>query len=612
MKTIKGRILLAFLTLCLLIAPFLIFSYNSVQKIDDVKKVKEQIAIFDINRLRAVNKFNRFLQSDTKIDSFYIQKASANLNSYIDFITIAKKSLKKTHTSEYPTNNIVLERINRVESDLKKIETLSEKIISLYLKRGFRDFGMEGIMRQKIHNLESNTKGITLAENLSLRRREKDYFLRNDLQYVEQLNKESNTLINRLSSKKEDYSETIQILKDYQGIFNEIVAIQKVIGNEKTGAVNEIHLANLTLDLEIRKLYEVIEVDLNNLENSVKSYLILFFSITILFAIVFAFFFSDHMSRPILQLIENMDTVSEQQFKGDFNFSTNLKIKELKILTKKYNQLVEKIQAQIGDLHTSNNELYALNVKLEESEQELKEASLLKDKFFSIISHDLRGHTGNVLSLAKILKDEKDELSDKEKSVFVKYLVDSSQNLQLLLDNLLNWAKTQMNDHEISKKSFNINKLIKTNIELFKDNAYRKKVKMVFEDINSYKAYADKDMVDFIIRNLLSNALKFTRNDDTITVEITQVDDYLKIDVNDTGIGMSQNQIEQLLHSEGENFTTKGTENEVGTGLGFSICKDFVKRNNGKIEITSTEGQGSSFSFTIPISLTKGVFRTAL
>ena len=142
-------------------------------------------------------------------------------------------------------------------------------------------------------------------------------------------------------------------------------------------------------------------------------------------------------------------------------------------LTDTYNELIEKIRVSIERLNEKNYELNDLNFKLIESENELKEASKLKDKFFSIISHDLRNHTSNVLSLAQVLNTP-DAISDKEKTVFTKYLMDSSQNLQLLLDNLLNWAKSQMNDHEMAKKSFDISTLINKNIALFNENALRK------------------------------------------------------------------------------------------------------------------------------------------
>ena len=162
-----------------------------------------------------------------------------------------------------------------------------------------------------------------------------------------------------------------------------------------------------------------------------------------------------------------MDNIAQNQFKGTIKLQSKIKIAELHELTDTYNQLVKKIRRQLQVLGTQNVSLTRLNQKLTQSELELQEASQIKDKFFSIVSHDLRGHTGNIVSIAKILDQDKEEISPKEQSTFVKYLRESSQNLQMLLDNLLNWAKTQMNDHTLSPRAFDINQLLENNTRLF-------------------------------------------------------------------------------------------------------------------------------------------------
>ncbi|MEM6864416.1 MAG: HAMP domain-containing sensor histidine kinase, partial [Bacteroidota bacterium] len=350
---------------------------------------------------------------------------------------------------------------------------------------------------------------------------------------------------------------------------------------------------------------DLVDADSELMIGSIKSYLVLFFTITVLFAILSAFVFSRHIAKPIRTLISDMDSIVQNNFEGHLEKKKSLRITEIDRLTGTYNGLVDKIRNQINTLSEKNKILHSLNGKLVQSENELKEASRIKDKFFSIISHDLRGHTGNVLSLANILKEDKEELGPEEKKVFVKYLSDASQNLQLLLDNLLNWAKSQMNDHDVSKRSFDIFEIIDKNTELFKENALRKNIKIKHTPKQVAKAYADKNMIDFVVRNLLSNALKFTKSGDTITLDVKEDESHLKVKIKDTGIGMTSKQKEALINSTKENSSTPGTENEEGTGLGFAICKDFIKRNNGVISIESKEGKGSTFTFTVPTNLTR-------
>ncbi|MBS9464121.1 HAMP domain-containing histidine kinase [Flagellimonas sp. 389] len=605
MNTIRGRVLIAFFMLFILIGPFLLFAFNSLKKIDNAKSFRESIALFDGNRLKADNEFFHILDFDAKQDSFYIEKSTQSTEQYHHYITNAKKALNDIQIAKSNSNIIVDKRLGRISEDIDNLDSKIIEAITLIKKRGFKNFGVIGKMRQHIHKLETGTKGITLAEILQMRRREKDFFLRKDYVYAKELNSFINTILNRLESNAKADLETITSLKGYQKNFNQVVAFEKEIGDINTGLIKEIQTIHSQLNDKVSTLYSIVDSDSEVMIDTIKSYLVLFFSITVLFAILSAFIFSGHIANPIKNLISDMDSIVQNNFEGQIHKNRSIKIDEIDKLTGTYNGLVNKIRQQILSLSEKNKSLSSLNVKLVESENELKEASRIKDKFFSIISHDLRGHTGNVLSLANILNEDKGEMNDQEKEMFVKYLSDASQNLQLLLDNLLNWAKTQMNDHQISKRMFDINPVIEKNVTLFKENAHRKNIRIDYTATELSNVYADKNMIDFVIRNLLSNALKFTKSGDTITIAALEHGDHLEIQVNDTGIGMTEEQKEALLNSTKENSTTKGTDNEEGTGLGFAICKDFIKRNNGTVQIKSKINSGSMFSFTVPTKLTR-------
>ncbi|MEM9362202.1 MAG: sensor histidine kinase [Bacteroidota bacterium] len=605
MNTIRGRVLIAFLVLFLLIGPFLLFAFNSLKKIDNAKTLRESVAVFDGNRLNADNKFFQILDFDTKEDEFYLEKSSKYLKEYQAYIKNSKEALKEIRTANYNTNNTVDQRLERITADLDELNYKIVQVLGLIQKKGFHDFGTIGEMRRSIHQLESDAIGIELVEILQMRRREKDFFLRKDLAYAKELNKLCTTILERLQKDPEGDMLTIELLRGYQRNFNLVTRLDREIGNGESGLIQEIQMSQAKLNTNTAALYKLVDVDSELMISSIKSYLVLFFSITMLFAILSAFVFSSHIAKPIKTLISDMDSIVQNNFQGQLNKSKSLKITEIDKLTGTYNGLVSKIRKQITTLSEKNKTLHSLNGKLVESENELKEASRIKDKFFSIISHDLRGHTGNVLSLANILKEDANELGEEEKKMFVKYLSDASQNLQLLLDNLLNWAKSQMNDHEVSIRSFNIFNVIEKNIELFKENALRKNITITLQTKQVSNVYADKDMIDFVVRNLLSNALKFTESGDSVSVDVIEQEGHLKVQIKDNGIGMTKEQREALLNSNKENTSTKGTDDEEGTGLGFAICKDFVQRNNGMIYIESEEGKGSIFSFTVPTNLTR-------
>ncbi|NQZ43693.1 MAG: HAMP domain-containing histidine kinase [Flavobacteriaceae bacterium] len=605
MKSIKGRILLAFLALCLLITPLLLFSYRSLRKINSVKTLKEQLAEFNTNRLNSIITFSLVLDNDTKIDSFYQFGTTQNIKKYHEFIAKAAANVSRIDPTDHESEAVMARRLSDMQGHIHQLDSAIVRALGNRRERGFRDFGIEGAMRDNIQRLEFEAQGISLAENLSIRRSEKDFFLRDDLDYAQEVVQLCDSILDRMALDRETNEASIAILTAYRRNFDRIMVLENELGNKSFGLINDVYLINGQIDSEISKLFEIVDSDLRLLTESVKSYLILFFMITTAFAVIFAFVFSGHIAKPIQRLIDDMAFISEKDFSGDFGLKSPLQIRELQQLTKTYNSLVQKIRSQIESLNKKNGELNTLNLKLKESEDEIKEASVMKDKFFSIISHDLRGHTANIVSLAQVLGNKKADLPEAQKETFIKYLSDASKNLELLLDNLLNWAKSQMKNQEIVKKAFDINKLIQANFELFNENAAKKGIELVFNYNSVHRAYADKDMIDFVIRNLLSNALKFTASGDMIRVDVFEKQEFLEINVRDTGVGMTKDQIKRLLASKGEGFTTTGTDNEKGTGLGFSICKDFIAKNGGSIQVRSVKGQGSNFSFTVPTSLTK-------
>ena len=613
MHSIKGRLLSAFLALGLLVIPFLIFSFISLKKSNHLRDTREKVISFNASRLKAQSSFGRMMDFDVLLVDFY--KSEESTANQLDYHLSLKKSTKALYVlskAEIKDNPIFNRRIEKLQKELEYFDHLSTKITDLRKERGFRNYGLEGEMRSQIHQLEQ-IQGISLADILMLRRFEKDFFLRKDIFYVHQLTDSLVQIKTRLkeriaTAKKEEQTgleTTLAILGSYQSIFGRMVELELEIGNEEAGLTQEWLKSADRMDLSIERLSEMVSTESQLLSGRIRTNLILLFISTLALAVFLSLAIANRISTPIEKLISDMDYISKNQFNGTIKLHSKMKIKELHELTDTYNKLVKKIRRQLQVLGTQNVSLTRLNQKLTQSELELQEASQIKNKFFSIISHDLRGHTGNIVSIAKILDQERGEISAKEQQTFVQYLRESSQNLQMLLDNLLNWAKTQMNDHTLSPRAFDIEQLLYSNAKLFSDHASRKGIQLECEEVKVSRVYADKDMVDFVIRNLLSNALKFSRNGDRIGLTAYETDSEVWIEVSDTGVGMTQEQMDELLTNQEENHSTKGTENEIGTGLGFAICRDFIARNGGQITIESTMSKGSRFSFSVPTRITR-------
>ncbi|MEP0987135.1 HAMP domain-containing sensor histidine kinase [Ekhidna sp.] len=251
-------------------------------------------------------------------------------------------------------------------------------------------------------------------------------------------------------------------------------------------------------------------------------------------------------------------------------------------------------------LSYQNNQLKQLNKKLSRSEEKLKESSLIKDKFFSIISHDLRSPIGTVSNFIKLINDDAIELTkEKEKEIFNR-LESSLKNVEMLIDNLLNWAKSQMGILKLKYDYFEISEVANRCIELFNEELNAKSIISNIQLYTKSIAYGDERIVEFVIRNLLANAIKYSNEGGVISIECIAKNDYLHVSVTDSGVGMSDEDIKSLLDPN-THFTKPGTNKEMGTGLGMQLCIDFVKKNKGKLLIESKIGHGSRFTFTLPL-----------
>tara|TARA_R110002050_G_scaffold243066_1_gene379376 strand:- start:558 stop:2111 length:1554 start_codon:yes stop_codon:yes gene_type:complete len=260
----------------------------------------------------------------------------------------------------------------------------------------------------------------------------------------------------------------------------------------------------------------------------------------------------------------------------------------------------EEPQASLAVIQDITEKYQALK-ELEKNQLKLKDLNDTKDKMFSIIAHDLRGPVGNTLSLSELLQDKDSPLEDSERKEYFKLITQSIKGTKLLLDNLLNWANSQRGKVQPKYKTLIINTVIENVFISTKAAASRKSISLSSTVDNKVIAQSDPDMLETIIRNLINNAIKFTGKGGEIVVSALSNTNQIEITVSDTGIGMTEEQRLGLFKLE-THASTRGTENEKGSGLGLLLCKDFVELLAGTISIRSTLGKGSSFKIELPIS----------
>jgi len=256
----------------------------------------------------------------------------------------------------------------------------------------------------------------------------------------------------------------------------------------------------------------------------------------------------------------------------------------------------------VRKLMSVTNKVKRKNKKINNQNDELQSLISARNKLFAIIGHDLRGPIGNFKQLIDHLVSKDFDLNDIESlSELLHTVQGSSTTTYELLESLLLWAGTQQNDIIYSPANYNLHETTSKTLRLLQEASSQKKITILNEVPEDQIIYADPNMITTVIRNLISNAIKFTPKNKTITVSITKNEKHWIISVQDEGVGISKENINKIFDIN-SNFIGSGTNNEKGSGLGFLICQEFVKKHNGEIRIESKEGIGSLFSFTIPIN----------
>ncbi|QTA78097.1 Two component system response regulator histidine kinase [Desulfonema limicola] len=239
------------------------------------------------------------------------------------------------------------------------------------------------------------------------------------------------------------------------------------------------------------------------------------------------------------------------------------------------------------------------HMTIRQQKKELAELNATKDKFFSIISHDVRNQFNLLVGYSGMLHNQYDEYGDEEKKDFIREIAEASNRTYKLFENLAHWAKMQRHGMTFTPETVDLNAVISKIVSSLGPDARQKKINLSAEISKDNIVQADKNMTELIIRNLITNAIKFTCHDGNIKITNRTAKDYMEIIVADTGVGMSPERVANLFKLD-VNQSTPGTDEEKGTGLGLILCKEFTQRHGGKIWAESDLGKGSKFTFTLP------------
>jgi len=368
-----------------------------------------------------------------------------------------------------------------------------------------------------------------------------------------------------------------------------------------------IHLNDVSLAAVVSSVILAIFVVSLELKTNLINAILIYFLPTLIFAITLIFFFNIEKLQYIT--IANMYptiilgfVVNRIQYKLNYNvFKSNF---SLNLEKRKTEQLYEEVLVQNEELNQKNEEITVQKENILKKTDELKKLNATKDRFFSIISHDLRSPFNSMLGFSELLLENFDNYTKNQSKEFIGIMHKSMQNTFKLLENLLLWSRSQSNSIEFEPKREKLYLISETTIELLQQTAKTKSITLINQIPKDLEVKADKNMLLTIIRNLISNAIKFTPKGGEIKIiAYSSTMDNLKtteIVIEDNGIGISE-ESQLKMFDITENTSTRGTEKEIGTGLGLILCKDFIEKHGGKVWIESKINKGSKFYFNLPI-----------
>ena len=268
---------------------------------------------------------------------------------------------------------------------------------------------------------------------------------------------------------------------------------------------------------------------------------------------------------------------------------------------------LQRKEKQLGEINKKLESLVELRTnELKDTVEKLKNSNATKDKFFSIIAHDLKGPFNSILGFSGLLDENYEKYDIQKQKHFIKIINQSVKNTLKLLENLLLWSRSQRGILDYKPEKENIYLLYTETIKFLILPAEKKSISLRNEIPEDIVVKADKNMISTVMRNLISNAIKYTHKDGEIIVKARTIKDknkqlFAEITVKDNGLGILPNLQAKLFKIE-ENISTEGTEKEQGTGLGLILCKEFVEKHGGEIWVKSELGKGSEFVFTIPVN----------
>ncbi len=538
-----------------------------------------------------------FLLNERLNEDFFRTGNSEAISRYRTILRQIDENIAQINQQKITSKQALNEQIITITKDIHAQDELFVQMIDSVKQLGFGKLGLIGSLQNYTQELKSNNL-INPSILEELKQQEINYFLHKDKKAAERFD----TIASQAMKSYATSPSTLIILGSYKNNFARIVALERIIGNTKeTGLSNELAEQSKKTDLQIKITIDTIKRIYQEDLQVLNWIFIGLIAVTFIVGILMSYVLAVEITKPIVRLNNAIKEVVATQFKEDINprFIDPYREDEIGELTKNFNLSIRKIRRSISIIQNKNNILSLKNTELINNQESLRKTNSQKDKFLSIISHDMRAPLSSIISFLDYYKENFNSFTETEIEFVSTNLNIHVKKVVEMLDGLLLWSRSQTGEVHASLEPIDLAKSINDTVDILRQSATNKKI-TINTKLHNQLVWADKNMTAFIIRNVLSNAIKFTKEGGNIEIYTMRNKRNAFIIIKDTGLGISTENLEKLFRDD-VTFSTFGTDNEKGIGLGLVLCKDFMNMQNGSIEIESIVNEGTTVNLLFPL-----------
>lgn len=586
-NSIRSRMVASFLFLTSLILVLAIVSLYTLDRTLQIARINtdvNQLEIFTLNLIKSDNDFFNVEMINkgyfkSRSSAFLTKRDSLNREISAKISDLRKQGLNKAYTIDYTLHSI--------DSTLSLYNSKFNTLESLLFKKGFKDYGLEGQMREHAHKLEEADLGLDISKVLYLRRHEKDFFLRHDTSYLVAFKTRAAALLRELNQSPERNKEAIFHIGEYQRLFFELAEIQIIVGlSSEAGLRSELNTLTQHLSDRFFSLSEYAFRQSSAAQNHARVIYISALCFGILISILTGYWISRRLSEPITKLSRLVNSAQKSNLAVDLNLKNAAH--EIITLTASFARLMSKTEEQMREIKLKSRQLKQRNKQLRKLNKE-------QDHFLYSTAHDLRSPLTSLAGLVHLMRIEN---KAPEMVHYFDKMEKSISRQEDFIEQIASFSKNKI--LKIKPEPLDLQKIFNDTFEhhLYMAGATRIKREVIVENPNNISIWSDYNRMLVLFNNLISNAIRYSdpqKPNSFITVHITVWRDEIVVKFSDNGIGISQQHLDKIF-----DMFYRAHDDSKGTGLGLFILQETVRKMNGSVLVESAAGAGTVFTLTLP------------